>query len=159
MQRAHIKSWVAHKLVSDPFFRLLSWFEKMACFSHSICISTIHGMDMSNLYNSLNRCMLQHIWYDHQNDICDIFNSVSQVQKIHYNTVHMSYTQCEGNIITDVTELGLEGIKRTNLIQDKIQTALLQTLWRFLEYSHNSKFLSLLNNYQLMAIHPHWISG
>jgi len=69
--------------------------------------------------------MLQHIWHDRQNGICDIYKSVTHVWKIHYNIVHTSYIQCEDNIKTDVTRLGLEGIKRNNLTQDKIQTVLL----------------------------------
>lgn len=59
--------------------------------------------------------MLQHIWHDHQNGICNIRNSVTQVRKIQYNIVHTAYIQCEDNIKTEVTELGFEGIKRTNL--------------------------------------------
>jgi len=108
------QNWVivTHKLVSIPFSLLLSRFGKTAHFSHSFCISISHGTDMFNLYGTLNRCMHQHIWHDRQNGICDIHNSVTQVQKIHCNIVHTSYIQCKDNIKIDVTELGLEGIEK-----------------------------------------------
>ena len=88
---------MTHKLVIIPFSLLLSRFGKMAHFSHSFCISIFHGTDMSNLCNTLNRRMLQHIRHDRQNGICDIYNSVTQVWKIHYNIVHTSYIQCKDN--------------------------------------------------------------